>query len=246
MLVLLAPEQPEQPLARSARSRAVRAVSHIPSFWVYFILSNQRLTLDPLQRFSSRKPNHPSFMSCQRISKLKSSSQRLKERLSLLGPDSPVMRPCLDCSKQSKTCRVDDNSDSCIECIRLDSDCILFFSAIKWRRIRKKRDRVFRELKETFVKAARLQKQFEVLDEKKRAMIKQKFHNIAELEKKKKQASESSLNDLLFNMFFEQFKIFSDFNWLNFFAETVAEVFNSSWDFLLTFKCSRYVRNLFT
>ena len=122
------------------------------------------------------------------------------------------MRPCLDCFKQGKICRVNDNSDSCIECIRLDSDCTLSFSAIKWRRIRKERDRVFRELKETSAKAARLQKQFEILDEKERAMIEQKFHNIAELEEKKKQADEPSLDDLLFNVFFEQFEIPSDFN----------------------------------
>ena len=69
-----------------------------------------------------------------------------------------MMRLCLDCFKQSKICRVDDNFDSCIECIRLDIDCILFFSATKWRRIRKERDRVFRELKEIFAKIARLQK----------------------------------------------------------------------------------------
>ena len=151
-------------------------------------------------------------MSCQRIFKLKSSSQRLKKRLSLLEPGSSVMRPCLNCFKQSKTCRVDDNSDSCIECIRLDIDCILSFSAIKWRRIHKERDRVFCELKETFAKAARFQKQFELLDEKERAMIEQKFHNIAELEEEKKQASEPSLDDLLFNVFFERIEIFSDFD----------------------------------
>ena len=164
------------------------------------------------------------------------------------------MRSCLNCFKLHKTCRIDDDFDNCIECIRLDYDCDLSFFAAKWRRIRKKRDRVFRELKKTFekvrdvaTKAARLQKQFELLNEKERAMIEQEFHNIAELEKNEKQFSESSLNDLFFDVFFEQIKIFLNFDWLlNFFVKTIAEASDSSWDFSLTFKCFRYVRNLFT
>ena len=136
-----------------------------------------------------------------------------------MGPDSLAMRPCLGCSKLHKACRIDDDFDSCVECIRLGYDCDLSFSAAKWRRIRKKRDRVFRELKETFekardavIKAARLQKQFELLNEKERAMIEQEFHNIAELEEDEKQTSESSLDDLLFDVSFEQIEIFSDFD----------------------------------
>ena len=164
------------------------------------------------------------------------------------------MRSCLNCFKLYKTCRIDNDFDNCVECIRLNYNYDLSFFAAKWRRIRKKRDRVFRELKKIFekvrdaaAKAARLQKQFELLNEKERAMIEQEFHNIVELEKDEKQTSESSLNDLLFDVFFEQIEIFSDFDWLlNFFVKTVAEAFNSSWDFSLTFKCLRYVRNFFT
>ena len=164
------------------------------------------------------------------------------------------MRSCLNCFKLHKACRIDDDFDNCVECIRLDYDCDLSFSAAKWRRIRKERDRVFRKLKEAFektrdaaIKAARLQKQFELLNEKERAMIEQEFHNIVELEKDEKQFSESSLDDLLFDVSFEQIEIFSDFDWLlNFFVKTVAEASDSSWDFSLTLKCLRYVRNLFT
>ena len=171
-----------------------------------------------------------------------------------MSSDSLVMRSCLNCFKLHKACRIDDDFNSCVKCIRLNYDCDLSFFAAKWRRIRKKRDRVFRKLKKTFekirdvvTKAARLQKQFKFLNEKERAMIKQEFHNIVKLEKDEKQTSESSLNDFLFDVFFEQIEIFSDFDWLlNFFVKTVAEAFNSSWDFLLTFKCLRYVRNFFT
>ncbi len=58
---------------------------------------------------------------------------------------------------------------------------------------------------------------------------------------------ESSISDFLLNVDFKQLKISSDFNWLlNFFAETVAETSDNSWDFFLIFKCSWYVHNLFT
>ena len=82
------------------------------------------------------------------------------------------MRLCHNCARLSKQCRVGDNSDTCLECVRLGRDCDLSFSAAKWRRVRKERDRLFRELKEASeqakaanAKAARLQKQFEFVDE---------------------------------------------------------------------------------
>ncbi len=43
-------------------------------------------------------------------------------------------------------------------------------------------------------------------------MIEWKFQNIIELEKKKARISESSLNNLLFDVSFEQIEISSDFN----------------------------------
>lgn len=145
-----------------------------------------------------------------------------------------------------------DNSDNCVECIRLSRDCDLFFFAAKWRRVKKKRDHLFRELKDASkkvkkvnAKASRLQKQFEFMNEKERAMIDREFEIIVEL-KKKEQTIEFTLNDFLYDVSFEHFEVFSEFNWLNFFAETVAEASDSSWDFPLTLKCSRYVHNLFT
>ncbi len=43
-------------------------------------------------------------------------------------------------------------------------------------------------------------------------MIERKFRNIVELEKNERKTSESSLNDLLFDVFFEQVEISSDFD----------------------------------
>ncbi len=69
-------------------------------------------------------------------------------------------------------------------------------------------------------------------------MIEWKFQNIIKLEKKKTRINELLLNDFLFDVFFEQIKISSDFDWLNFSTKTVTEAFDSSWDFSLIFKCS--------
>ena len=77
-------------------------------------------------------------------------------------------------------------------------------------------------------------------------MIEREFRNIVELEKDERKTSESSLNDLLFDASFEQIEISSNFDWLSFSTETVAEASDSSWDFSSILKCSRYVRNLFT
>ncbi len=77
-------------------------------------------------------------------------------------------------------------------------------------------------------------------------MIKQKFQNIIKLEKNERKTSESLLNDFLFDVFFKQIEISSDFDWLNFSTETVTEASDSSWDFSSILKCSQYVHNLFT
>ncbi len=77
-------------------------------------------------------------------------------------------------------------------------------------------------------------------------MIEWKFQNIVELKKEEIKTRKSLLNDLLFDVSFEQIEISSDFDWLNFSTETITEASDSFWDFSSIFKCSRYVHNLFT
>ncbi len=76
-------------------------------------------------------------------------------------------------------------------------------------------------------------------------MIEWKFQNIIKLEKEKTRTSDSSLNNFLFDVFFKQIEISSDFDWLSFSTETVAETSDSFWDSFLILKCSRYVHNFF-
>ncbi len=83
-------------------------------------------------------------------------------------------------------------------------------------------------MQEIFARTTRLQNQFVFLKNKKQTMVEREFRNIVELEKNERKASESSLNDLLFDVFFEQVEISSDFDWLSFSTETVAEASDSS------------------
>ena len=71
---------------------------------------------------------------------------------------------------------------------------------------------VHRQMQKIITKITRLQTQFEFLKKKKQTMIERKFRNIAELEKNEKKFSESTLNDFLFDVFFERIEIFSDFD----------------------------------
>ena len=175
-------------------------------------------------------------MPCQRSTSFKNSSSRRKEQLDSVSPGRLVMRPCHNCARLSKQCRVNDNFDTCLKCVRLDRDCDLSFSAVKWRRVRKKRDRFFRELKEISeqvkavnAKAARLQKQFEFMNEKKRTMLDREFENIVEFEEKEQQKTiDSFINDLLFDVSSERFEVPPGFDWLDSFVGTVAEASDSS------------------
>ena len=85
--------------------------------------------------------------------------------------------------------------------------------------MKNERDRVLSELKaahrqmqEMMTKITRLQIQFEFLEKKKQTMIERKFRNIAELEKNEKRFNESTLDDFLFDVFFERIEILSGFD----------------------------------
>ncbi len=183
----------------------------------------------------------------------KNSILRRRDLLERTNSECIVMRSCEHCSHLQKKCRVDNESDRCIECVRLDRKCNLTFLMMKWKRIKTERDRVLRELlnahkqmQKIFARTTRLQNQFVFLKNKKQMMIEREFQNIVELKKEETRASNSSLNDLLFDVSFEQIEISSDFDWLSFLTETVTEASDSSWDSFLILKCSWYVHNLFT
>ena len=184
---------------------------------------------------------------------IKNSILRRRDLLERTSSERAVMRLCEHCSRLQKKCCVDNEFDRCIECVHLDHKCDLMFLMIEWKRIKAERDRVLHELlnthkqmQEIFARATRLQNQFVFLKNKKQTMIERKFWNIVKLKKDERKTSESSLDDLLFDVSFKQVKISSDFDWLSFSTETITEASDSSWDFSLILKCSWYDHNLFT
>ena len=159
------------------------------------------------------------------------------------------MRPCDNCSRLNKECRVGNESDRCMECVRLNRKCDLAFSAVEWRRVKNERDRVYQELleshrkvteassaimeasklqQEAVAKATRLQTQFQFLENKEQKMIEREFRNIAELEEDERKSSQPSLDGLLFDVSSEQFEVPPGFDWLDSSVGTVAEASGSS------------------
>jgi len=67
-------------------------------------------------------------------------------------------------------------------------------------------------MQKIFARTIHLQNQFEFLKNKKQMMIEREFQNIVELEKDERKTSESLLNNLLFDVFFKQIEISSDFD----------------------------------
>ncbi len=178
---------------------------------------------------------------------------RCRDFLERTSSECAVMRSYEHCSHLQKKCRVNNEINHCIKCMHLNCKCNLTFSMMKWKRIKTECNRVLDELlnahkqmQKIFAKTTHLQNQFMFLKNKKQIMIKQEFWNIVKLEKDERKTSESSLNDLLFDVSFKQIEISSDFNWLSFLTKTITKASDSSWDFSLILKCSQYVYNLFT
>jgi len=67
-------------------------------------------------------------------------------------------------------------------------------------------------MQEIFARTTHLQNQFVFLKNKKQTMIERKFRNIVKLEKNERKTSESLLNNLLFDLFFKQIELSSDFD----------------------------------
>ncbi len=178
---------------------------------------------------------------------------RCKDLFEHMNSERAVLHSCEHCSRLQKKCCVNNEFNHCIKCMHLDRKCNLTFLMMKWKRIKTECNHVLhkllnahKQMQKIFARTIHLQNQFEFLKNKKQMIIEWEFQNIVKLEKDERKTSESLLNNLLFDVFFKQIEISSDFDWLSFSTETVTEVSDHSWDFSLILKCSQYVHNLFT
>ncbi len=159
---------------------------------------------------------------------------RRRNLLERTSSERAVMRSCEHCNRLQKKCYVDNEFNRYIECMHLDCKCNLTFLMMKWKRVKTECNHVLHELlnahkqmQKIFARATHLQNQFEFLKNKKQMMIEREFWNIIKLKKDERKTSESSLNNLLFDVSFKQIEISSDFNWLSFSTETVTEASDS-------------------
>lgn len=96
------------------------------------------------------------------------------------------MRFCHNCSSFFDLCKIDFDSNKCIECVRKKRFCnLIFLNIVRWRRLKKQRKKFKTELKKAYAKQQRLFRQINHLKKKQRMIIKNELSNIVELKQKK-------------------------------------------------------------
>ena len=99
-------------------------------------------------------------------------------------------RQCSRCRGRSLPCRVNDNADRCLECIKSCGDCSLApLSIPKWRRLQEKREQLEREHGEALAKATRTYTEIQSLRAQQDKMVKQELENIAVQEKEEQESA---------------------------------------------------------
>ena len=145
-----------------------------------------------------------------------------------------AMRFCKNCSRSRVPCRIDDESKKCVKCVSTGRTCDLVISSIIIKRIQRERRKIREEVrkaravaKTVIVKMNRLKRQLEALKNQKKKLISIEWQNIAELKADEQVAATDSFFDFFFDVAFEQFQLFVDFDWSSVllldFGETVAE-----------------------
>ena len=77
------------------------------------------------------------------------------------------MRPCKNCSKADRRCRVGEGSSKCVDCVRLGEVCDLApMDHNRWRRLERERKRLRVELREARTRLLRLEQQVESVEDK--------------------------------------------------------------------------------
>ena len=138
------------------------------------------------------------------------------------------MRPCEHCVRGRKQCLIGSGSDRCSGCIETGRKCDLVVSPLEMRRVEKRRQDLWSEIKTTQAKLSRLHAQYDSVENEKKRLVDRELKNIQELEGDVQSSSVS--DDLMFNVSSEQFDFPVDFDWNAFpiSHETVAEAPGSS------------------
>ena len=127
----------------------------------------------------------------------KTSSQRRHSLLESLSIDVLAMRPCSHCTRLVKACKVVDESNKCLECIRLSYVCDLApLDTNRYRRLEEHRKKLKAELHAAIVrqqakiaKQQRLIQQLEFVENEQQTIIDVELQNIEELSQEERALS---------------------------------------------------------
>ena len=131
----------------------------------------------------------------------RTSSQRKYNLLKSLSIDVLTMRFCSHCTRLMKACKVIDESNKCLECVRLSYVCDLTFLDIdRYRRFEEQRKKLKAKLHATIVKLQakvvkqqRLIQQLKFVENEQQTMMNVELQNIEELNQKKRASLSSKL-----------------------------------------------------
>ena len=103
------------------------------------------------------------------------------------------MRPCHNCVRLSKSCRVGEGVDKCTECVKVDRSCDLAsLDTARWRRLEKQRQKLKSDLRDAIAKQQRLLKQIDFVEKEQRVMMNDELQNLKEIRIEKLVASLSN------------------------------------------------------
>ena len=129
----------------------------------------------------------------------KTSSQRKYNLLKSLSIDVFAMRPCFHCTRLIKACKVVDESNKCLECVRLNYACDLTPLDIdRYRRLEEQRKRLNTKLRATIArqqakvaKQQRLIQQLKFIENEQQTMMNVELQNIEELSQEERDSLSS-------------------------------------------------------
>ena len=147
------------------------------------------------------------------------STRRKHSLFDTIVSSSLAMRPCKNCSRARVSCRIDDGSEKCVECVSAGRTCDLAISPATIKRIQRERRRIRDEVrkaraaaKTAIAKVDRLERQLEALKNQEEELMSTEWQNIAELEADEQATATDPLFDFPFDVASEQFQLSVDFD----------------------------------
>ena len=134
-----------------------------------------------------------------------SSKERRAKLVKGFGMATLSKRQCQRCRSRQAVCRVNSETDPCLECIHAGVNCSLApISLPRWKRLNEKRERLeldhnaaVAEAAEAVAKAARTRTEIKSIREEQDKMVKQELENIAvQEEEERAEASSKAPSDL--------------------------------------------------